>query len=204
MRITGGKARGIHLRAPKGDQTRPASDRNREAIFSSIGQAIEGTVCVDLFAGTGSYGFEALSRGAHSCYFLESNLEAIQCLKGNAQSVAKSADLASQQIHILKENLMLEDRRYDALIASKVDVIFLDPPYAFYNTALTYLLDTLCLQFAHENCTLVLECPSDLSINSPIWTVQKRIGSSARGKGKGKGKGKPSIALLNLIPRTVL
>lgn len=201
MRITGGKARGIHLRAPKGDQTRPASDRNREAIFSSIGQAIEGTVCVDLFAGTGSYGFEALSRGAHCCYFLESNLEAIQCLKGNAQSVAKSADLASQQIHILKENLMLEDRRYGALIASKVDVIFLDPPYAFYNTALTYLLDILCLQFAHENCTLILECPSDLSINSPIWTVQKRIGSSARGKGKGKGK--PSVALLNLIPKTV-
>ena len=50
---------------------------------------------------------------------------------------------------------MLEDRRFDSLITSKVDVIFLDPPYAFFNTALTYLLDTLCPQFAHENCTLV-------------------------------------------------
>ena len=62
MRITGGKARGISLKAPKDQKTRPATDRMRESLFSSLTTSIIDASCVDLFAGTGSYGFEALSR----------------------------------------------------------------------------------------------------------------------------------------------
>lgn len=190
MRITGGTARGIQLKAPKGDRTRPATDRTREAIFSSIGPAIEGSVCVDLFAGTGSYGFEALSRGAEQCFFLESNLEAIQCLKNNQQSVSKSAGLASYQSKILKVNLMDPAKSFSDLIKTKADYLFLDPPYNLLREHLSYFIDGLSFQLARSSCRLILECPSDLKIKSSIWSVHKQIGA--------KGRGKPSVILLNL------
>ena len=71
MRITGGAARGIPLRAPKGSQTRPATDRMREAIFSRLGHRVSQARVADLYAGTGSYGLEALSRGATQVHFFE-------------------------------------------------------------------------------------------------------------------------------------
>ena len=71
MRITSGFARGISLDAPKGDTTRPATDAARQAIFSSLGEAVVGAQVLDMFAGTGSYGLEAASRGAKSAVFVE-------------------------------------------------------------------------------------------------------------------------------------
>ena len=71
MRITGGAARGIPLRAPKGPLTRPATDRMREAIFSRLGSRVSQARVADLYAGTGSYGLEALSRGAAQVHFFE-------------------------------------------------------------------------------------------------------------------------------------
>ena len=80
MRITGGRAGGIPLKAPKGNHTRPATDRLRESVFSSLGASIEGCKVADLFAGTGSYGLEALSRGAASSTFFESDHAALNLL----------------------------------------------------------------------------------------------------------------------------
>jgi 16S rRNA (guanine966-N2)-methyltransferase len=70
MRITGGKAKSISLMCPKGDLVRPATDRMRESVFSSLGPSIVGSEFIDLFAGTGSYGLESLSRGAKKAYLL--------------------------------------------------------------------------------------------------------------------------------------
>jgi 16S rRNA (guanine966-N2)-methyltransferase len=189
MRITGGKARGILLQTPKGDSTRPATDRTREAVFSSLGTQIEGSVCVDLFAGTGSYGFEALSRGAQSCLFFDCKSEAIQCLKKNKKNVSKSADLQDEQSKIFKINLMNTEYDWTQKILKKADCIFLDPPYALLDAHLSYFLESLSLQFAHKDSILILECPSHLAIKCQTWTVQKRIGST--------GKGKPNSILLN-------
>ena len=79
MRITGGKARGIPLASPKGDATRPATDQLREAVFSSLGARIEGAQVADLFAGTGAYGLEAMSRGAIGGIFVEAFERAWAC-----------------------------------------------------------------------------------------------------------------------------
>lgn len=189
MRITGGTARGISLQAPKGDSTRPATDRTREAVFSSLGTLIEGSICIDLFAGTGSYGFEALSRGAQSCLFFDSKPEAIRCLKQNKINVSKSADLQDEQSKIFKVNLMNREYDWTQKILKKADCIFLDPPYALLEAHLSYFLECLSFQFAHKGSILILECPSHLAIKSQTWTVNKRIGAS--------GKSKPNAILLN-------
>ncbi|HEY9155314.1 MAG TPA: RsmD family RNA methyltransferase, partial [Opitutaceae bacterium] len=90
MRISGGDARGITLRVPKGDAVRPATDGMRQAVFSSIAARVPGAVFLDLFAGSGAYGLEALSRGAGRGYFVEKSNPAVQCLRQNLAAVCKS------------------------------------------------------------------------------------------------------------------
>ncbi|MGB0290553.1 MAG: RsmD family RNA methyltransferase [Opitutales bacterium] len=91
MRITGGKARGIQLSAPKGRETRPATDQMREAIFSFLGPRIAGARIADCFAGTGAYGLEAMSRGASAGLFVENSAEVIACLRQNLAAPQKAA-----------------------------------------------------------------------------------------------------------------
>jgi 16S rRNA (guanine966-N2)-methyltransferase len=190
MRITGGKARGIVLKTPKGQNTRPATDRTRESLFSSLATSIADAACLDLFAGTGSYGFEALSRGAKSCQFIEHNRLAIDCLKENAEVVAKSAELLLEAIQITQSDLLKLDPNFRQ---QSFDFIFLDPPYTLWESHNDFLLNQLALSHAHENTQLILECPSELTLNevSSFWSLRKRLGK--------EGKGKPSIQVYERI-----
>ena len=190
MRITGGKARGISLKAPKDQKTRPATDRTRESLFSSLTTSIVDATCLDLFAGTGSYGFDALSRGAQSCLFIEHNRTAIDCLKQNAQAVTKSAELRAEAINIKKADLLKENAYSNH---QSFDFIFLDPPYSLWDSHSEYLLNKLALGYANENTQLILECPNDLSLNkiSSHWSLNKRLGK--------EGKGKPNILIYKRI-----
>ena len=195
MRITGGIARGIQLKAPKGAHTRPATDRFRETIFSSISSNIKDALCIDLFAGTGSYGLEALSRGAKYCLFIENNPQAISCLKSNQEAVAKSAQLVPNAMQLSRLNLMQDSadlRRETSLQETlKADFIFLDPPYELLKTKASYILDQLADRFANPKTKLILELPSDLIIQSTQWNEFKRIGAS--------GRCKPSVAFFERI-----
>ena len=85
MRITGGLARGIPLILPKGDAVRPATDALRQAVFSSLAALVPGATCLDLFAGTGSYGLEALSRGASTCIFVDEHRQANAVIQQNLE-----------------------------------------------------------------------------------------------------------------------
>ena len=190
MRITGGKARGISLKAPKDQKTRPATDRTRESLFSSLTTSIIDATCLDLFAGTGSYGFEALSRGAQFCQFIEHNRTAIDCLKQNAQAIKKSAELRAEAIQIKKTDLLKVNADSNQ---QSFDFIFLDPPYALWESHSDYLLNTLALGYANKNTQLILECPSELKLSgiSSDWSLKKRLGK--------KGKGKPNILIYKRI-----
>lgn len=190
MRITGGKARGISLKAPKDQKTRPATDRTRESLFSSLTTSIIDATCLDLFAGTGSYGFEALSRGAQFCQFIEHNRTAIDCLKQNAQAIKKSAELRAEAMHIKQADLLKVNADSNQ---QSFDFIFLDPPYALWESHSNYLLNTLAFGYANENTQLILECPSDLSLDeiSSYWSLKKRLGK--------EGKGKPNILIYKRI-----
>src|SRR5690606_5932533 len=90
MRISGGKARGVTLTVDQKSVHRPAMDRLRQAVFSSLGDTVMDARVCDLFAGTGSYGLEALSRGARHATFVEQNRRAIAMIETNAAIVAKS------------------------------------------------------------------------------------------------------------------
>ena len=88
MRIISGKAKGKRINAPDTPATRPVTDRVREAVFSMIGAWVEDASVLDLYAGSGSFGLEALSRGAASATFVENGNRALEALRANIQTVA--------------------------------------------------------------------------------------------------------------------
>src|SRR3954462_8903224 len=102
MRISGGVARGIQLVTPKGDATRPATDGMRQGVFSSLGAAVVGARFLDLFAGSGAYGLEAISRGAAGGVFVEQNGKAAGCVRQNLVAVCKSAGREVRDYSVLQ------------------------------------------------------------------------------------------------------
>jgi 16S rRNA (guanine966-N2)-methyltransferase len=98
FRVTGGTFRGRSLLAPEGLATRPSSSRLREALFSIIGQELSGWSVLDLYAGSGSLGIDACSRGASPCTFVERERSALQCLQSNLRnlSIAKAEVVAAE------------------------------------------------------------------------------------------------------------
>jgi 16S rRNA (guanine966-N2)-methyltransferase len=125
MRITGGEHRSRILVAPRGQETRPTSDRVREALFSML--ASDGVFdetaprVLDLYAGSGALGLEALSRGAREAVFVESARPALAAIRGNVQSLAVDA-----RATILAQRV---ERALD-LVTGTFDLILVDPPYA--------------------------------------------------------------------------
>lgn len=120
MRVITGFARGCHLRSVPGEDTRPTSARVKEAIFSMIQFDIEGRRVLDLYAGTGQMGIEALSRGAAEAVFVENGQAALAVIRDNLTHT-KCADratvVACDAIHYLKQK------------PQSFDIVFLDPPY---------------------------------------------------------------------------
>jgi 16S rRNA (guanine966-N2)-methyltransferase len=122
MRITGGEARGRTIRVPKGSLVRPTTDRVRESLFNIIA-VTAGRSFLDIFAGSGIVGLEALSRGATDVMFIEKDLRLAETLKSTIERMgftAKAAVMAASATKAL-ENLVLRDRKFD--------IIFADPPY---------------------------------------------------------------------------
>ncbi|MSP15864.1 MAG: 16S rRNA (guanine(966)-N(2))-methyltransferase RsmD [Myxococcales bacterium] len=124
MRIVGGVLGGRRIRAPRGSTTRPTSDRVREALFNILGPAPDGARVLDLFAGTGGLGFEALSRGAVAAVFVEQDAEAARCLTENAQALGLEA-----RVRVLREAVTAALPRLAAR-GELFELIFADPPYA--------------------------------------------------------------------------
>ena len=122
MRITGGELGGRTLVVPKSDAIRPTQDRVREALLSMIQCEIPGARFLDLFAGTGSVGLEALSRGASSATFVEMNAKHLEVLRKNIEAFRKSASA---------EVVRSDAYRYlSAYRGAGFDIAFADPPYA--------------------------------------------------------------------------
>ena len=121
MRVITGKARGVVLKTPKGMQTRPTADRVKEALFSIIQYDVPSAKVLDLFAGTGQLGIEALSRGAKSAVFIDERADACALVKENLNKTRLSEDA---------KVLRSDYAAYLRGCREKFDIIFLDPPYA--------------------------------------------------------------------------
>ncbi|MBF0117349.1 MAG: 16S rRNA (guanine(966)-N(2))-methyltransferase RsmD [Desulfobacterales bacterium] len=123
MRIIGGDLKRRTLSSVKGIQTRPTSDKLREAIFNIISSDVCGTIVVDLFAGTGALGLEALSRGSDFALFIDNNKTSLGVIEKNIQALGLTAKTKIQCWDILKNLSCLK------LIEAKFDIVFMDPPY---------------------------------------------------------------------------
>ena len=153
MRIIGGKHRGQRLVAPSGRSTRPTSDRVRESIFNilahnTLRSSIESVRVLDLFAGSGALGFEALSRGARFCQFVENDAEARAIIRRNAETLGVTG--------ICK--IWRRDATQLGRCAPQApfDLVFIDPPYGknLGSAALASLLDG---QWLSPNAMIMLE-----------------------------------------------
>ena len=124
MRVIAGQYRSRPLTAPKGMDTRPTSDRLRETLFNVLAPRIEGSVFLDLYAGSGAVGIEALSRGAKEAIFVESAETALRAIRTNLTA------LNIQGGYALEARTAVAAMKRLAFSGRTVDIAFLDPPYA--------------------------------------------------------------------------
>jgi 16S rRNA (guanine966-N2)-methyltransferase len=126
VRIIAGTHRGRRIAAPKGEHTRPTGDRVREALFNLVGPVDDAAV-LDLYAGSGALGIEALSRGARRCVFVETDATACAVIRRNLESLGLIGALVLQRdvVSVLRAEGAAE-RRYD--------LVLLDPPYGSWGT----------------------------------------------------------------------
>ena len=154
MRIVAGEYSSRKIEAPKGDNTRPTLDRVREAVFSSLGTYFEGGLFLDLYAGSGANGLEAISRGFDKAIFVDKAKEAITCINNNIDNLGvkdKSLVLKMNDMNALK--LFVEEEY-------QFDLVYLDPPYKkeHNNEVLMYLIDNNLLK---ETARVVIESDID-------------------------------------------
>jgi 16S rRNA (guanine966-N2)-methyltransferase len=127
MRVIAGELGGRKLSAPEGLSTRPTTDKVRQAIFNSLGSmgVLEGATVVDLYAGSGALGIEALSRGAESCVFVERDRAALSALRGNLRTLGLES----------RSRVVASDVLAYVPGITGVDIALIDPPYTFTHWA---------------------------------------------------------------------
>lgn len=137
MRVIAGIAKGHKLSVPSGQHIRPTADRVREALFSVLGERVLESRVLDLFAGSGALGIEALSRGAASCIFVDSSRKSIQAIIKNLEKTKfqVEAEIIKGNVESVLEQLITR--------AEQFDLIFLDPPYRIKLTDLKVMLERL-------------------------------------------------------------
>ncbi|MBW2060147.1 MAG: 16S rRNA (guanine(966)-N(2))-methyltransferase RsmD [Deltaproteobacteria bacterium] len=123
MRIIGGKYRGRRLIVPRGLAVRPTADRVREAIFNILGPGVEGRKVLDLFAGTGALGLEAMSRGAIRAVFVDKRPEALAAINRNIDALGLKESTRILKIDLNRGPGPLKNE------AKQFDLVFMDPPY---------------------------------------------------------------------------
>jgi 16S rRNA (guanine966-N2)-methyltransferase len=183
MRISGGRARGIGLRVPRGHDFRPAMDRLRQGVFSSLGAQVDGARFLDLFAGTGSYGLEAFSRGAAGGWFVERDRDAVAALRANVDAVCRSASLSASAVRVVAADALL----WAPPAGELFDLVFVDPPFAEIPVLAEAILRR-CAGFLRNDPpgVVLFEMPGELEIASPGWRLARRIG---------RGRGQPTCCL---------
>lgn len=158
MRVITGSARGVRLQAPKGMDTRPTLDQVKEGIFSAIQFEVEGRRVLDLFAGSGQMGIEALSRGAKSAVFVDMRQDACAVVRSNLEKTR-----LTPSAQVLRSDYL----SYLSHCRETFDLIFLDPPYAeiFLENALKSISE---IDILSECGILICERPAEKTLPAQI------------------------------------
>jgi 16S rRNA (guanine966-N2)-methyltransferase len=152
VRVIAGTQRGRRLQAPRGMSTRPTSDRVREALFSMIGDCA-GAIVLDLFAGSGAMGIEALSRGAASATFVDADPRAADCVRANLDACGL-ADRARVVVRDWRAALAADAER-----AMRFDLCLVDPPYSLL-AGISDVLPRALAPVLAESATVTIEGPA--------------------------------------------
>jgi len=164
MRVISGLYKGRMLDGFDIDGTRPTQDRIKESLFGSIQDYIEDSVVLDLFAGSGNLGIEALSNGAKECYFVDNNKIAINTINNNLNKIGISSNLLNKDfkdaLEYFKDNNI------------KFDLVFLDPPYKddYIDYSINYLLDNNLL---NDKSIVVAEFENNIKTDYELLTIKK-------------------------------
>ena len=153
MRIIAGTARSLPLKTIEGPDTRPTTDRIKETLFNMLQRDIPGSYFLDLFAGSGQIGLEALSRGASYAVFVENGKKAAACVEENIRFTK-----FDKESKLIASDVMTALRSMEGKY--KFDLIFMDPPYRkeFEKEVLTYLKDSSLLK---EDSAIIVEASLD-------------------------------------------
>jgi 16S rRNA (guanine966-N2)-methyltransferase len=161
MRIIAGEAKGRRLIAPDTPATRPVTDRVREAVFSMVGDWVVDALVLDLYAGSGSFGLEALSRGAASATFVENGNRALEALRSNIATVALGGTLVTSDV-----------KRFLLEATGSYDLVFIDPPWDLPSSDLGGDLGSLDRVLAGGGEVILSRRHSDLLPPAPTnWLV---------------------------------
>lgn len=191
MRISGGGARGVTLSVPSGDAVRPATDGLRQAVFSSLALRIPGAQFVDLFAGSGAYGLEALSRGALTGVFVERHAKTASSITRNLEAVAKSLKRPSRSLArvVVADALTWSPAPGDP----PPEIVFIDPPYdQILILAPALFARVAAWTQASVDPLIVFETPGEVVLAAPGWETVKRIG--------GKSAHQPGVSVFRRAP----
>ena len=175
MRIIAGKWRGRKIKPPESNNTRPTGDRVKESCFSIIGQDVENATVLDLFAGTGNLGLEALSRGANTATFVEKSSKALSVVRSNVDALAATEDCT-----LIKMDALTFIKK--SPVKKTFDLVFLDPPYLKIDISFIFseLANSIHIL---ENALIVLEHPTKQTFepktNALVQTDSRRYGDTS-------------------------
>lgn len=179
MRVVAGSARGRMLSAPAGNRVRPTADRVKEALFSSLTSRfgkIEGLSILDLFAGTGNLGIEALSRGAANVVFVDNNPESLQFIRTNLQLTG-----FTDKVEVIRADAVTAVKQL-AAASIKFDIIVADPPYAAIELSEELVTAVVSGNLLLEEGVLVLESTRKAEMTIPaglVLSARKVYGDTA-------------------------
>lgn len=148
MRVIAGTARSLPLKTPAGEGTRPTTDRIKETLFNMLQGYMSGCVFLDLFAGSGGIGIEAISRGGKKSYFIENNTEAVGCIHDNLKFTK-----FEEKAVVLKQDVI---SGLNNVFEKEVDVVFMDPPYG-QDLEKQVLLKLAGMKYITEDTLIVVE-----------------------------------------------
>jgi 16S rRNA (guanine(966)-N(2))-methyltransferase RsmD len=167
VRVISGTARGKRLKAPRGMDTRPITDMIKEALFNVIGNKIIAATLLDLFAGSGSVGIEALSRGAQMVIFIDNNINSVQTIRENLSNCGFKENFELYRNDVFRAIAILDQRKI------KFDYIYADPPFTVQSifSPLLKAIDQSSL-LASEGI-LIIRSPRKMNLTAKLSRLQE-------------------------------
>ena len=158
VRIIGGAWRGRPIKVIDSPGLRPTADRTRETLFNCLGQRVDDLICLDMFAGTGALGFEALSRGAQKVTMIDASKQAHDALKENYLNLSKDGSLGIAEF--IKANAITSASKQSE---NSIDICFIDPPFSEQGLFLEALKQAVRITKKNDSAAIYMEHPKEIN-----------------------------------------